>query len=78
MDFNDTKEEAEFRQEARQWLEENIAEFKKEYSFDLDFSLAVSEAAELAKAWQKRKFEGGWGCLTWPKAFNMEKIKCHR
>jgi len=74
MDFNDTKEEAEFRQEARQWLEENIAEFKKEYSFDLNFSLTVSEAAELAKAWQKRKFEGGWGCLTWPKAFGGREV----
>jgi len=70
MDFNDTKQEAEFRQQARQWLEENIAEFKKEYTFESILSAAYdTEAAELAKAWQKRKFEGGWGCLTWPKAF---------
>ncbi|BFM15034.1 acyl-CoA dehydrogenase [Maricurvus nonylphenolicus] len=74
MDFNDTKQEAEFRQQARQWLEENITEFKEEYTFESNLSWAEPEAGELAKAWQKRKFEGGWGCLTWPKALGGREV----
>ncbi|NIB42435.1 acyl-CoA dehydrogenase [Pseudomaricurvus alkylphenolicus] len=74
MDFNDTKEEAQFRQQAKQWLEENIVQFKQEFPFEVGDNVTDSQAAELAKAWQKRKFEGGWGCLTWPKAFGGREV----
>jgi acyl-CoA dehydrogenase len=58
MDFNDTKEEAAFRQEAQTWLKANVpteSELK-----GLDY---IAEA----KLWQKRKFDAGWACLRWPK-----------
>jgi acyl-CoA dehydrogenase len=58
MDFNDTKEEAVFRLEARTWLEANVpTESELE---GLDYIAA-------AKLWQKRKYDAGWACLRWPK-----------
>lgn len=58
MDFNDTPEEASFRQEVRGWLQANApteADVK-----DLDYLAA-------AKLWQKRKYDAGWACIRWPK-----------
>ena len=57
MDFNDTQEEAKFRQEAQQWLAANIPD-KKE--------LAGLDIIAAAKLWQKRKYDAGWACITWP------------
>ena len=60
MDFNDTPEEAAFREEARAWLEAN---FPSEEEFaGLDYIAA-------AKLWQKRKYDAGWACLRWPKMY---------
>ena len=59
MDFNDTPEEAKFRQEAQQWLAANIPD-KKE--------LAGLDTIAAAKLWQKRKYDAGWACITWPEA----------
>ena len=59
MDFNDTPEEAKFRQEAQQWLTANIPD-KKE--------LAGLDTIAAAKLWQKRKYDAGWACITWPEA----------
>ena len=60
MDFNDTAEEAAFRKEARAWLKANRPK-KKELE-------ALGEI-ERAKLWQKRKYDAGWACITWPKEF---------
>ena len=60
MDFNDTKEEAAFRKEARAWLKANVP--KKKELKDLGY-------IEQAKLWQKRKYDAGWACITWPKEF---------
>lgn len=60
MDFNDTPEEARFRDEARAWLAEHAP---KHENYDEDDFLAA------AKAWQKAKYDAGWACLRWPKEF---------
>ncbi len=57
MDFNDTPEEAKFRQEAQDWLQANIP--SSEEMDGLDYIAA-------AKLWQKRKYDAGWACITWP------------
>src|SRR6201994_368764 len=44
MNFDDTPQEAEFRNGARQMV-------------------------EVGKAWQKKKADGGWACLHWPKEY---------
>ena len=60
MDFNDSKQEAEFRKEVRAWLKANKPT-KKELK-----GLTPMEAAKL---WQKRKFDAGWACIRWPKEY---------
>ncbi|MFV0281561.1 MAG: acyl-CoA dehydrogenase family protein [Rhodoblastus sp.] len=73
MNFDDTPQEAEFRALARKWIEANRPD-------DLMRDLAAAEeikdrdqrtAALLraAKAWQKKKADGGFACLTWPKEY---------
>ncbi len=57
MDFNDTPEEAAFRKEARAWLRANRPRKK-------DFE-GLNEI-EKAKFLQKRKYDAGWACITWP------------
>jgi alkylation response protein AidB-like acyl-CoA dehydrogenase len=60
MDFNDTPEEAKFREEARTWLKGNVPKPKE---------LEGKNYIEQAKLWQKRKYDGGWACITWPKEY---------
>ena len=70
MDFDDTPEEAAFRQEARSWLRANAKEkdpgqLSTSHSFyDFD-DVFVTEG----KAWQRRLFDGGWAGITWPVEF---------
>jgi alkylation response protein AidB-like acyl-CoA dehydrogenase len=60
MDFNDTADEAKFREEARAWLKDNVPK-----TGELDGKNYI----EQAKLWQKRKYDAGWACITWPKEY---------
>jgi alkylation response protein AidB-like acyl-CoA dehydrogenase len=70
MDFDDTPEEAAFRQEVRSWLKENAKEkdpgqLSTSHSFyDFD-DVFVTQG----KSWQRRLFDGGWAGITWPVEF---------
>jgi len=68
MDFNDTPEEAAFRAEARAWLEAN-AELKNPDDPGADVLAERTDPGTIkaAKAWQKKKAQAGWACITWPK-----------
>ena len=72
MNFDDTPEEAAFRSQARQWIEANAP---KELEAELSKSslgrirLQNHDIVEVAKRWQKRKFDAGWACLHWPKEY---------
>ena len=72
MNFDDTPQEAAFRQTARQWIEANAP---KELHAELSKSslgrirLARHDIVDVGKAWQKKKFEGNWACLHWPKDY---------
>ncbi|WP_322516180.1 acyl-CoA dehydrogenase [Rhodopseudomonas palustris] len=72
MNFDDTPQEAEFRAEARAWIDANAP---KQYEEELTksglgrISLKNADIVEVGKAWQKKKAEGGWSCLTWPKEY---------
>lgn len=70
MDFDDTHEEAVFRQDARAWL---MAHAKPRSQHDGDFHLigqrqGGDEGAWVAanRAWQRTKAEGGYAAITWP------------
>jgi alkylation response protein AidB-like acyl-CoA dehydrogenase len=72
MNFDDTPQEAAFRAEARQWIDANAP---KEFEAELTKSslgrikLKKHDIVEVAKAWQKKKSDGGWVCLHWPKEY---------
>jgi len=66
MDFNDTPEEAAFRAEARSWLEANAEPLAPGEAQSFDEADTPKMVAD-AKAWQKKKADAGWACITWPK-----------
>ncbi|NEW86003.1 acyl-CoA dehydrogenase [Rhodopseudomonas sp. WA056] len=72
MNFDDTPQEAEFRAHARAWIDANAP---KQYEQELTksglgrISLKNADIVEVGKAWQKKKAEGGWACLTWPSEY---------
>lgn len=69
MDFNDTPAEAEFRAEARAWLDKN-AKRKKDPS-EMTRASDLDEDAALARAkdWQARKADAGYATIHWPKKY---------
>ena len=60
MDFNDTLDEARFREEASSWLAENAP---------TDDDFRALSLLEQAKAWQKQKYDAGWACIGWAPEF---------
>src|SRR5215468_2124588 len=69
MDFNDTPDEAEFRASARAWLDANAERLKPgERAPGLE-SRADPAAIQRAQAWQAKKADAGWACITWPKEY---------
>ncbi|MEZ4290324.1 MAG: acyl-CoA dehydrogenase family protein [Myxococcota bacterium] len=64
-----TPEEAAFRAEAVAWLEANA---ERRQPGDTDNPLNEATTPEMvaeAKAWQKKKADAGWACITWPKEY---------
>ncbi|MCH7911392.1 MAG: acyl-CoA dehydrogenase family protein [Candidatus Hydrogenedentes bacterium] len=69
MDFKDTPEEAEFRTQARTWLEKNAPKFDtggRQRHRTLD---NVDAALDQAKGWQAAKADAGFACISWPKEY---------
>jgi alkylation response protein AidB-like acyl-CoA dehydrogenase len=72
MNFDDTPQEAAFRAQARQWIDANAP---KEFEAELSraslgrIKLRKHDIVAVAKAWQRKKSEGGWVCLHWPKEY---------
>ena len=60
MDFNDTPEEARFREEAATWLAENAPN---------DDAFHALTPLQQAKQWQKQKYDAGWACIGWAPEF---------
>ena len=61
MDLTPTPEEVRFRQQVREWLEENVP--SDPLPDDADGRVAF------LKGWQHRLHEGGWVGLDWPREF---------
>ncbi len=66
MDFNDTPEEAQFRAEARAFLE-RVCKPKLAENERMTRSLKPSEYLKAAKTYQKQKAEAGFAGITWAK-----------
>jgi len=75
MHFEDTPEEAAFRAKARAWLEAN-AELRgpEDPVADLLGERADEDTVRQAKAWQAKKADAGWACLTWPKEYGGQGL----
>lgn len=69
MDFNDTSEEAAFRAEARAWLEANATPLGNSERPNAMVEADDGDAVSASQAWQKRKADAGWACITWPKEY---------
>ena len=65
MDFKDTPEEAKFRKTCRDWLEKN-AKLKTGVEKN---EFANEDFLQVAKDWQKKKYDAGWAMLHWPKEY---------
>lgn len=64
MDFSDSPTEASFRAKARAWLEANAGGGAPDGERSKDVTLLAE-----AKAWQAKKADAGYACITWPKAW---------
>lgn len=62
MDFNDTPEEAAYRQKVRTWLEANAPRTR-----DANDDGEGGGDLAAAKAWQAKKAAAGFACITWPR-----------
>jgi len=65
MDLTYPPEAEEFRKEIRSWLEENLPDGW----FDEGFELTGEAKEEFNRTWNRKLFEGGWICATWPKEY---------
>jgi alkylation response protein AidB-like acyl-CoA dehydrogenase len=67
MDFDDTAEEAKFRNEVRAWLDAN-AKLKTGAEGADEMEVEEDRASmQAAKAWQKKKAAQGYARISWPK-----------
>ncbi len=70
MDFEDTKQEAAFRAEAREWISANAPSYLEEHLEKSVFATVNTgpyDQMEESKKWRKTKYDAGWTCLSWPK-----------
>lgn len=72
MNFDDTPEEAAFRNEVRQWISANapvhLAEPLASSTFG-GINTGDEDPLEAAKRWQKVKADAGWACIGWPSEY---------
>ena len=68
MDFNDTPEEAAWREEFRAWLEEHAPKVKGNRP-EHDMEIGGGDYLERAKRWQAMKFDAGFARITWEPEF---------
>jgi alkylation response protein AidB-like acyl-CoA dehydrogenase len=65
MDFSFSEKELAFAGEARTWLESHLP---REWRRDHAWTRAEDAMwLEIARAWQRMLFEGGWAAISWPR-----------
>jgi alkylation response protein AidB-like acyl-CoA dehydrogenase len=66
MDLSDSREEAEFRQKARKWLEQN----RPARIADRGFALPIDqESIRTLRDWQRRLYDAGYLGIAWPSEY---------
>ncbi len=75
MDFDDTPEEAAFRQKAHDWLASNAKPLPPDATGPVMLGEREDAAAiDECKKWQATKADAGWACLTWPKEYGGQGL----
>lgn len=69
MDFKDTPEEAEFRNEVRAFLDQHARLRQTSTESAFDEAGTDADRLQIAKRWQKTLADNGWACINWPKAY---------
>jgi alkylation response protein AidB-like acyl-CoA dehydrogenase len=69
VDLDDTPEEAASRVEARAWLEANAEPLAPGEAPAAISEFEDPDEIERARAWQARKADAGWACITWPEEY---------
>ncbi len=65
MDFSFSPEDLAFADEARSWLDANLpAEWRRDHCWT---RVEDPMWIEVARAWQRKLFEGGWAAISWPR-----------
>ena len=62
MRITESAEEAEFREEVRDWLEANVPREPRP-------SEGGDAQRDFDVAWRRRQYDGGWGHIAWPEAY---------
>lgn len=78
MRIDDDARQAEFRARARAFIREHAPHEHAADARRLRFAgKPFADDADwiaLAREWQRRKYESGWGCLVWPKEFGGQGL----
>jgi alkylation response protein AidB-like acyl-CoA dehydrogenase len=69
VDFNDTPQEAEFRAQARAFLDKHMKPLAPGEANNMLAERDDPDTIKHAKDWQACKKDNGWAVLTWPKEF---------
>ena len=65
MDFSFSPEDLAFADTARAWLEANLpAEWRRDHCWT---RVEDPMWIEVARAWQRTLYDGGWAAISWPK-----------
>jgi alkylation response protein AidB-like acyl-CoA dehydrogenase len=74
MDFKDTPEEAEFRAEARAFLDAQVPLLGEGEAPAGLLERGDADTIKKAQEWQACKKDNGWACLTWPKEYGGRSV----
>jgi alkylation response protein AidB-like acyl-CoA dehydrogenase len=67
MDFSFSAGELAFADEARRWLDTNLpAAWRRDHCWT---RVEDPMWIEVARAWQRKLFEGGWAAISWPREY---------
>ena len=72
MDLRDSPEEAAFRAEVRQWLQDNLPEGWGTPAFKEPED--PEEHVKFLKEWQGKLASGGWAGINWPKEYGGRAV----
>ena len=70
MDFNDTRQESEFRAECRAFLQASASPNEGAAGvWRWEATMTLDEAVTAARDWQGKKHEAGFACIQWPEEY---------